>query len=281
MSTNCLVKKLKASVQNENLSKLGIVQFGFTTQNGLAKFSLNVSTRVNIVHGTIGGNTYIDYTAGQYNYLSNYGAISIDEGYENAYVELPKYNITKLNLVKQSSDSYIPTLDMDELLYSPIIEISGIGCNATLNETVLENLEVFALIKSNFSNTVDITNLGRSKKLTQINLVGNPGGFVGCWDNVGFCNLQGNVTFGGSTTTVHMEIFIKNNISENRTSGSLNFPYLGGINAYFGGNRLKNAETNTFTWEPDVTAGRTKITYNNGTTEISEIIDNSTGEIVI
>lgn len=178
---NCLVKKLKVSVDNNNLNKLGLFRIPMSKKSSLTQPYYVWYKEGEIPKGYLldeSGNVLSEMP---YNTISNehYFELNLSELDENvAYFECTKYNIKNISYTGGGSTESASEINIDDLLFSDIINIDSyvrIFKDTTKASDIakLENLTSIKLYNKN--DMGDIADLGALTHLTQIEIGGVSG----------------------------------------------------------------------------------------------------------
>lgn len=247
---NCLVTKLKAVVNNDNLKVFGMlkvkVSVGTFPANNLIAFAQSETMKV--LGGTIDGLTQI---TGNSFYFENKTVVS--DGTYDGYVVLliPKYNITRFWLLNMFYD-----IDCNDLVNSPITSFylnSNSFNNISSLQKFLANSNMASITGHAVDDTVlDISDLGKNGELTYFTLSGTTT-LIGSLDNLGCSALStssGGMTFPPTKqVSFVVENFVANNRAKGRTTGSYSMlKRIGECNATIYGNIIQVKDSYSLSW---------------------------------
>lgn len=256
MANNCLVTKLKGVVDNDNLEYLGMVKEDLFPTMGTTKVIFNASSTAKILHGTVGGNTEVTFSANEDVYISNKGTILVDSGYDKATILIPKYSLTDIFIVGSQIGvgSYVPDVDLTKFKHSPLNLLSISNGRVVPDIDVLNKVSSLVLINGRmaFTEECDISTLGANGVKTIINLTG--------FGTVPEHNLKGSLDKSGCSpltilnvpntkaVSLSIENFVAYNRGAGRTTGTLSLPWLGACKATFNGGDVANQQNNHLSW---------------------------------
>lgn len=274
MSNNCLVTKLKGSVDNENLVKLGYIRFlqetnGDNKQNHI---TLSKNGIVYFENCTYNGSRQLNINALTDTTISN-SMIVLDSGETVAKYQVPLYTLSVTNFGTEQE------IDCDKIIYADG-KYGDYNCNllfwrgpkfiGDIDKVLHTNLHLF-FGAYNSGEIIDVTDIGLQGNAICFDFNGT--NFIGSLDNVGF--KIGNYLKVANTKNVslNVETFVKNAVSAGITTNNVSCNYLGASNTTFKGVPITLAPANTLAWEPYGT-NQTKITLTVGEDSDTEIIDN-------
>lgn len=252
---DCLVTKLKGTVNNDSLEYLGMVPVRTTGTNGLTKFILTEAGQVKVLNGTVGGKTAFSVAANDDKWVVNYGTVVVAQGYDYVTLLLPKYTIKSLIF---NNGGYV---DMTQLKYSPI-EILNCGPNATIvvDEEFFSGLKEFVANQSEtvLSDTLDVSDWGKTGVGITLNIQGiTSPKLVGSLNNAG-CSNAGLYAPNTKTVSIVIETFVSNHWRAGRTTKTMTLHYLGQCDATFNGASVAAQQNNSLSWAPNA-SDNTKI----------------------
>ena len=287
---NCLVTKLKGTVDNDNLPKLGIID----TKIGPYTPADGVFFLITPVDGKT-----VEAKALNHNFV---GGDGVDVGYNtivvqsgtNAFLrvsglgdtfEVEKYNLKQYDDFRYQSNVKLNVLNIEEFKYSEGLEILNIRKwsgrpTELLVLTALRTLRLTdskeAVKISDFLQFTQLTNFGLLSvdNLVQENKVMAD---FGVFTNLTDFALFAINDFKGGT----VESFVAAQVRNGRTTcAQMNclffcvYGVLGNV-IKFNGQDCPNA-TKVLSWQPNATAGRTDVTWDG----VTVTIDNNTGEAI-
>lgn len=261
---NCLVTKLKSVVNNNSLEYLGYVSIDTTGNSGLTKFILSAAGVVKVLNGTVGGNNEFNVTANNDKYVVNYGAVSINEGFDAVTLLIPKYNIDTLIYANGA------TVNMNAFDLSNLKRLNT-GNNATIivNQEVFNSLERIIMngAGTTLSEDLDFTSLGLGGTLAYLTCPITDSHCKGSLDNLGLSDVVSPIYVPGTkTVSLTIEQFVANHVISGRTEKTYSLPWVGACYCKFNDTEVAKQESNTLSWEPS--NGNTLITFNGNTTTI-------------
>lgn len=253
---DCLVTKLKGTVNNDSLEYLGMIEMELFPTMGVTKVVFDAPQTVRILHGTVGGQTEVSFAANEDVYIVNKGTIVVESGYEHATILIPKYHLKQINVTGANTGqtlTYLSYIDLTKFKYSPLQQINITTCSIVPDMDVLLNIPVITLSGlPKFTKEFDISNLGSTGKNSYVSLqinVPNPGfNLVGSLDKVGYSKPSVLMIPGTQAISLNIERFVAYNRGAGKTTGSLSLPWVGACKCTFNGNNVANKETNTLSW---------------------------------
>lgn len=261
----CLVTKLKGSVDNPNLERLGYITVAQSLHAQSAENNFNFSEPGVIYFKNCTYNGARELSFGLENVRPSNSLIVLDEGETQAIYEIPLYTIkiasfgTKQESIDAGRLSYAKGgQDVFDSVFNFYSAGSFVG---DVHKMIHSNIRLL-LLAINEGEVLDITDMGlpgnsfcnnfnSSKKLT------------GCADNIGFrIGITDNFQSGNTkNVTLTVENFVRNAVTAGTTTKTLNCPWFGAFAVYFDGNQIENISQNTLSWEP-YGNNQTKITLN-------------------
>lgn len=152
MSTNCLVTKLKGSVNNDNLLPLGMTFIEVDTTGISTEFGrLGFVNNIDYVY-IVGDGTFLDGTKEKRNLSINYVDIASNTKLK---IAVPKYPNMPL-LTKSSTDNIISKVNVDDLVYADNYKGTGSSIELVNRKGIIGD---FTAIISKYPNTKSI-NIG-------------------------------------------------------------------------------------------------------------------------
>lgn len=254
---NCLVTKLRGVVDNDNLEYFGMVAEDLLPTMGTTKVIFNAASTAKILHGTVGGNTEVNFAANQDVYIANKGTIEVESGYEKATILIPKYALTDIIIMGSEigvTPKYVPNVDLTKFEYSPLSSLDLSNCTIVPDINVMNKVSSLTINKgrTKFTEECDISTLGVNGNMTNINFtgVGTVAGhnLKGSLDKVGCSPLTTFNVPNTKAVSLNIENFVAYNRGAGRTTGSLSLPWLGACNATFNGSAVENQQNNSLSW---------------------------------
>lgn len=254
MAKNCLVTKLKASVNNNSLDKLGMFSVFFKqeaspTQD--SRFLMVVSTEKNTIKCTEGlfykvyGGTSIgdSYTLVDSDWSEQYGGYVFSGFVSNTAcrVDIPKYTLKRVQVVTNGASVY--DIDLSKFKYTQVQLFSGrylSGSVADLPDNTTSvnfngNLKIKGTL-ADFSRLTSITYLNTGNSSIESSLLSSLGTITA------LTTMQ--VAASGS-----IEGFVGVQRANGRTTcDGIDCVYLGAGNITFNGEQIVNKASATLTW---------------------------------
>lgn len=183
---DCLVTKLKASVNNDNLRKLGVFSFSMTPANA-ASFSFSAASALN-VSGlpslTVGG-AVINPQPYRYNGDGTSKTVTLQQGVKNTIEITNRHTISELIFSKNANDGFDSDLfgELKYLTGLTRLDIINSNKNAIYNFEDLSDLTLMTII--NVQNSGGIGDIAKSfGKMTALTTL-QIGGI--------YCNVNGSL----------------------------------------------------------------------------------------
>lgn len=241
---NCLVKKLKGTVQNDNLPIYGMAKV-----YAKAGSSFNIKTTPNstilIKGGTLDGET--EFVTNAEGWLVHNNNIVSDGTYGEDIIQVivPKYGIIRVSTF---------SMDANDVEYSEGLSILGakniINANKLEKIFKFESLTNVQLNNARLDVAVDISELGSNGVLTEALIGGNGINMIGSANKLGMSPLTSVVFPGTKNVTFSVETFVAYNRSAGRTTGSLDLGWVGGCNSTFNGQPIAVVkQNNLLSWD--------------------------------
>jgi hypothetical protein len=190
MSTNCLVTKLKAECQNDNLRKIGELRMDFNVTEVNQTFGfLPSGLRIVCDHPFMNGSDRVE--AGEEVFYV--GPIKSLETGIHKFSTPNKYNLTRLSML---SDTAVDQIDASELEYSTgLIEISAYGQKMLKGQISKLPAAVRILTLGGTDNPVEgqVSDINKFTGLTKVEI--NSNSFKGSLSDITLTTLI-NVVFG-------------------------------------------------------------------------------------
>lgn len=211
MSTNCLVTKLKETVDNGSLKKLGVLNVSI---NNESQATVRIRTSTTLTFTDTGG-TFSDGTT-EKTINSGDGGIILSPGSHMLEIK-PKYNITMLN-ISGVTNSVTDINDLEYVTGLLTLNVEGsqavgdIGCLEKL--TNLQNLQIGAeqqYIKGDISVVSNFTSLTIFTGCKS--LKGNINSFAAC-ASLGILIFNRNYNIVGNISSIKQLPFTRLNLSE-------------------------------------------------------------------
>ena len=257
MDNKCLLEKYESEVNNDSLEYFGMVAEDLLPNLGTIKVIFNAASKAEILHGTVGGNTEVTFSANEDVYIVNKGTIEVESGYEKATILIPKYTLTRIVIIGSEigvTPIYRPNVDLTKFKYSPLssLEIS--------NGTIVPDIDVMNKVsdlsinlgRTKFTKECDISTLGVNGNMTSIDFTGvgvtANHNLKGSLDKAGCSPLTTFSVPGTKTVSLNIENFVAYNRGAGRTTGSLSLPWVGACNCTFNGAAVANQQNNSLSW---------------------------------
>lgn len=244
---NCVVTKLKAVVINDDLPIFGKARvFVKNTTNTNRSIRIQPNAEVEVIGGTVGGQTTLNSDGSGYILLNNEVPIVSDGTFEDGLVELliPKYDIKNM---------YADKVNTEDLLCSRE-SLGLLMVGSFVKARYLKDVYTFTNITSiDLRNVVvdepfDVSEIGNNGAITSF-IALNFGNCYGNLDKLGMSPLSAPL-YVPRTKNVSFEVvnFVHYNRTAGRTTGSITATWLGACNATFNGTVIRNQETNSISW---------------------------------
>lgn len=274
---NCLVTKLKGSVDNDNLIKLGYIRVVQELDDAGKNnnFTFSKDATIYFENCTYKGSRQLNFFAGYSKSINNENIV-LDSGETIARYQVPLYTIAIANF------GTMQEIDCDRIIYadgksdsfnSVLRFWSSVKFIGDTDKMIHTNLFLH-LNNYNSGEIIDVTDMGLQGNAACFFFYGT--NFKGSLDNMGFVigQLSNNLRVpNNKNVSLNVETFVRNAVSAGNTSDNLTCSWLGASTTTFKGAPITSVAENTLAWEPYGT-NQTKITLTVGGTTDTEIIDN-------
>lgn len=245
----CLVTKLKSSVNDESLLKIG--ELKAYLKDGATKEFVSVysTTKTVLIENAILYNVSEAEINPEQPLISFQGLVS-QNGNKNAVIVIgDKYNLTHLVLPELKTD-----IDVSVFKYSDKLEeLSGRNFTGVMNSIVniLPNVKKISLSYSSIS--TDLSDFRNCKNMTDLNIGWLYEKATGNISSLGSLTNLNNVNFCNTLIYGTLESFVQGQIAAGRATGTITFTWIGATNITYQGNPIANKEKTKVSWTSDGT----------------------------
>jgi hypothetical protein len=277
---DCLVTKLKASVNNKALERLGYITLEQSSSSSSKNsFMFTEDATIWCVNCVYNGNENVNVPLNQSQDFSlDYANVTLDTGESLPFkYQIPLGIITRLTLGTKN------TIDCDKFDYIPNLTSFNdyAGCAYIGDTSKLINLGInLRLSNITEGNDIDITNMGLDGKSWSFTLNGSKK-LTGSLNNLGKKVPSGSssLTFSLPTTkdvSIDIDTFVRNAVAAGVTTKTMTGMDLVRITVRCNGTELANMGYNkSIHWEPASETGKTTITVGTNTDDYVVTIDNA------
>lgn len=241
---NCLVTKLKSTVNNDGLKPFGYIPVKYTESVNSAENVMVCAEAqsAKVIGGTVNGSTTVDFTGSGDKYYGTFDNCSYDNG-QDLTLYIPKYAIKNIRCNELDAEDLVFATNLANIYmrdYSRIV-------NASKLDDIADRFKTFYFAKGSFDEPFDVTKLGSTGNLIILGLA-KVSNVKGSLDNCGLSPITELIVPDSKDVTLTIENFVANQRSINRTTGSLNISWLGVISCYFNGQLVAAQQDNSLSW---------------------------------